>query len=193
MEEKNNKHHEANRTSSIEYIEAYFDKKLDEIDLNKIAKLPDEFFQKLVETKDFGRIPQTENFFATIKRQAPFDRIISILAHIVDLNPINVVYSQTKLYLSEEFYELEMDHPKSKSRDSKLNDLVTNINYCKAFLHDHYYILSSELHSSTSVFKSINLLKSIEYLIDSNSSVINQNNDCFMLVKASLFLKTYPF
>jgi hypothetical protein len=151
------------------------------IEFRPISELPESYFWDLIQAKSFGEPPETIGFISNLKRRPPSERIILILGHLVELNQANKIYKRAHSIIYSEIFNFREDKEPSKNKNLNLGYLYSQENKCKSFLHDYYTTIDDELQSSIQVFKGINLLNSIEYLVDANMPVINQNDDCMLL------------
>ncbi|GMN06310.1 hypothetical protein MTsPCn5_16990 [Croceitalea sp. MTPC5] len=170
-----------NEGNTDTYVKIFEDENEKIIEFRPISELSEDYFLNFIESKEFGIIPETQGFLTSLKTQSPFERILLILAHIVKLNEPRKLYHKAHALIIEEInYRI---HTKQKYYNKKFQhvNLEESINICEAFIRGYFFDINVELQSSIQLFKSMNLLNSVEYLVDSNLSVINQNDDCLML------------
>ncbi|GGW43888.1 hypothetical protein [Arenibacter certesii] len=187
------------------YIKIWHEGNTEIVEFRPLFELPESYFWDLIQGETFGSPPETNGFLTNLKKRAPFDRIVLILGHLVEINQIQKIYNRANAIVNNEIHELRISNKSHNDKSMKLDDLYCYKNKCETFLHEYYTNIDNELQTSIQVFKSINLLNSVEYLVDANMPIINQNDDCLMLspilfnfeqwkqmVKRELYLIEHP-
>ena len=163
------------------YIKIWHEGNTEIVEFRPLSELPESYFWDLIQGETFGSPPETIGFLSDLKKRAPFDRVVLILGHLVEINQIQKIYNRANAIVNNEIHELRISNKSHNDKNMNLDDLYCYKNKCETFLHEYYTNIDNELQTSIQVFKSINLLNSVEYLVDANMPIINQNDDCLML------------
>ena len=139
----------------------------------------------LILSKDFGKVNLTEGFIENLHILSPSERIIKILNHFIQLEPVRLTYSEIPNLLlnhidmrGSEFYNRLNDPLNEYSNIDIMDDLLTR---CTDFSMAYFFSLLDHLSISLYHFYKSYSLKHYKALIDENVSLISQSNELFTL------------
>lgn len=176
------------------------DYRVKKIEFIPYSEIPLKEIHNLILSDDFGNVPLIKDYLENLTPLSPYQKIISILNHLIEIEPQRIIYSRArkillfhlrKLDKSNEEEEIELPHCLID-----LDFLIENnnplLNYdyqtifelhgkCWEFACVHFYNIKEILNNALNFFYESKLMVNYRVLINEKLPVISNDDEIFIM------------